>query len=191
MDAPIGNLRPGRSRLSYRVRAIGNAVRSCLIFRLRYPWVVRKGFVRIAWSVSIWSPHRNVVLGNRVQLGPLSTIQTDVEFGDDVLVAPRVAFIGRHDHLTNVVGTSVWSSPRGSTMGIHVGSDVWIGFGVIVLDGVTIGDGAVIAAGAVVTSDIPQFAIAAGVPARVVRMRFSPDEIRAHTDEIARKRRAL
>ncbi len=54
---------------------------------------------------------------------------------------------------------------------IVVEDDVWLGVGVKVLDGVTIGRGAVIGAGAVVTKDIPPLAIAAGVPARVLRRR--------------------
>ena len=49
--------------------------------------------------------------------------------------------------------------------------DVWIGFGVIILDGVTIGKGAIIAAGSVVTKSIPENAIAAGSPARVIKSR--------------------
>jgi acetyltransferase-like isoleucine patch superfamily enzyme len=55
--------------------------------------------------------------------------------------------------------------------GIVVGDDVWLGFGVVVLDGVRIGKGAVVGAGSVVTRDIPDNAIAVGVPARVVKMR--------------------
>ena len=51
--------------------------------------------------------------------------------------------------------------------------DAWLGLGVIVLDGVTIGRGAVIGAGAVVTGDVPPYAIAVGVPARVVGSRPS------------------
>jgi acetyltransferase-like isoleucine patch superfamily enzyme len=59
---------------------------------------------------------------------------------------------------------------------VAIGNDVWIGRGVKILGGVTIGDGAVVAAYSVVTKDIPPYAIAAGVPARVVRQRF-PEEI--------------
>lgn len=56
-----------------------------------------------------------------------------------------------------------------------IGHDVWIGHGAIVLPGVHIGNGAVIGAGAVVSRDIPEYAVAAGVPARVIRYRFEPD----------------
>ena len=53
-----------------------------------------------------------------------------------------------------------------------IGNDVFIGANVTVLDGVNISDGAVIGAGAVVTKDIPPYAIALGIPAKVVKYRF-------------------
>ena len=58
---------------------------------------------------------------------------------------------------------------------IFVGSDVWIGRNCIIMDGVSIGDGAIIAAGAVVTKDVPPFAIAGGVPAKVLKLRFTQE----------------
>lgn len=58
-----------------------------------------------------------------------------------------------------------------------IGNDVWIGNGVKIKSGVKIGDGAVVGAGAVVTKDIPPYSIVAGVPARTIRMRFSPKTI--------------
>ena len=54
-----------------------------------------------------------------------------------------------------------------------IGNDVWSGHNVNVLSGVTVGDGAILAAGCVVTQDVPPYAIVAGVPAKVVRYRFS------------------
>ena len=59
---------------------------------------------------------------------------------------------------------------------VTIGNDVWIGARVMVMGGVTIGDGAVIAAGAIVTKDVPPYAIVGGVPAKVIKYRFS-DEI--------------
>lgn len=55
---------------------------------------------------------------------------------------------------------------------VTIGSDVWMGHNANVMAGVNVGDGAVIGAGAVVTRDVPPFAIVAGVPAKVVRLRF-------------------
>ena len=58
-----------------------------------------------------------------------------------------------------------------------IGNDVYIGANVFILDGVVIGDGAVVGAGAVVTRDVPPYAVAVGVPARVVKYRFDPETI--------------
>jgi acetyltransferase-like isoleucine patch superfamily enzyme len=55
---------------------------------------------------------------------------------------------------------------------VRIGNDVWIGAGAILLPGVSVGDGAVVAAGAVVNHDVAPYAIVAGVPARVLRLRF-------------------
>ncbi len=60
---------------------------------------------------------------------------------------------------------------------VRIGNDVWVGARATILSGVEIGDGAVVAAGAVVTKDVPPYAIVAGVPARILKYRFSQEII--------------
>jgi virginiamycin A acetyltransferase len=60
---------------------------------------------------------------------------------------------------------------------ILIGNDVWIGNNVILLSGIKIGNGAVIGAGAVVSKDIPPYAVAVGNPIRIIKYRFSEEQI--------------
>ena len=61
---------------------------------------------------------------------------------------------------------------------------VWIGADVTLLGGVRIGNGAIIGAGAVVAKDVPPYAVVVGNPARVIKYRFSPEEISLFSNEI-------
>lgn len=65
---------------------------------------------------------------------------------------------------------------------VLIGNDVWIGERAMILGGVNIGHGSVIAAGAVVTRDVPPYAIVGGVPAKIIRYRFSNDMVQALLD---------
>jgi len=58
---------------------------------------------------------------------------------------------------------------------VEIGNDVWIGNDVKILSGITIGDGAIVAAGSVVTKDVVPYSIVGGIPAKVIRNRFSPE----------------
>lgn len=60
---------------------------------------------------------------------------------------------------------------------VVIGNDVWVGANVSIIGGTTIGDGAIIAAGAVVTKDVPPYAIVGGVPAQIIRYRYSGEQI--------------
>lgn len=60
---------------------------------------------------------------------------------------------------------------------IVIGNDVWIGYEAVIMAGVTVGDGAIIGTRAVVTKDVPPYTIIGGIPAKVIRRRFSDDEI--------------
>jgi len=92
-----------------------------------------------------------------------------IRIGKGTMIAPNCAFYP-YDHGV-APDRPIREQPLQSKGGITIGSEAWLGFGVIVLGGVRIGNGAVVAAGSVVTKDIPDGAIAMGAPARVIRLR--------------------
>lgn len=99
--------------------------------------------------------------------------------------------IGLPGHPTNRLSTSpIFSSPSNALrekwvqeytykpeINVEIGNDVWIGYGAMIPNNIKVGDGAIIAAGAVVTKDVPPYAIVGGVPARVIKYRFTQEII--------------
>ena len=173
------NILPGRSKLTAAIRSIANGIRSFYLLNIRYSgvyWGGVKTLVRVPLSTSIWSPHKDVTFGDRVQFGPHCRIQCDIEFGNSILMAANVQFVGKDDHITNIPGKTIWNSGRGDSKKTHVGNDVWIGNSAIIIAGVTIGDGAIVAAGSVVTKDVEPCTIVRGNPARFIKNRFNTEE---------------
>ena len=114
----------------------------------------------------------SVKIGANTHIQPrcqFSAFMAPIQIGCRVEIAPNCAFYPYNHDL--VPGKPIRDQPLKTKGGIVVGDDAWLGFGVVVLDGVRIGKGAVVGAGSVVTRDIPDNAIAVGVPARVVKMR--------------------
>ncbi|MDY6796333.1 MAG: acyltransferase [Actinomycetota bacterium] len=106
-------------------------------------------------------------IGENVGVGPYDIINAfdNCTIGKNTMLSPYVN-INCADH-----GMELGEPMRlqGGTYGpVVIGEDCWIGSQVVILKGVTIGEGAVVAAGAVVSRDVPPYAIAAGVPARVI-----------------------
>lgn len=172
------NVRPGRNKFVLIIRDLGNSFRTFWMLRVKYPWIKHNGFVRIPYNTSIWSPHKDITFGQRVQFGERCFVHCDIEFGNYILTASNVAFVGKDDHTTNVVGNTIWNSGRGDSKKTYVGNDVWIGHGAIIVAGVTIGDGAIVAAGSVVTKDVDPCTIVGGNPARKIKDRFLTEEDR-------------
>lgn len=164
-----------------------NEIRNILMFRIRYPWVRHGRDIHCQFSTTFWSPRRHIILGNNVGIGYRCTFQSDIEIGNKVMIASDVAFINSDDHLFDIVGKMMWDSGRGDKYKIVIEDDVWIGHGVIILSPTCIGRGAIVAAGSVVTSDVPRYAIFAGVPARNIRMRFMPEQIMEHEAMLIQK----
>lgn len=99
----------------------------------------------------------------------LNAYMAPIHIGRGVLIAANCVMYP-HDH-GFAAGQPIFEQPLQTKGPIVVEDFSWLGSGVIVLGGVRIGKGAVIGAGAVVTKDVPEGAIAIGVPARVVKMR--------------------
>lgn len=185
-----------KSSLRWSLRCAAAALR-----RARTWWALRRAGpvlqagpdLHLGAGVRLWAPER-LTIGRAVYIGKDVHIECNAEIGDHVLIANRVALIGRHDHDHSACGVPMRFTPQISpsmvalpahidpaTNRVRVEEDVWLGFGCIVLTGVTVGRGAIVAAGAVVVKDVAPYDIVAGNPARPVGRRFDdPARIAEH-----------
>lgn len=135
--------------------------------------------------------------GSNVRIGPGVIITSDVQIGDGTYInrnsSVENCVVGKYCSISEGVKINpvehnlalVTTHPVAGESGhygiqnrkVEIGNDVLISLNAIILSGVRIGDGAVIGAGAVVTKNIPPYAVVAGVPARIIRYRFTADEI--------------
>ncbi|HVR06378.1 MAG TPA: acyltransferase, partial [Solirubrobacteraceae bacterium] len=119
-----------------------------------------------------------VAIGAKTVMGQECTISAyqHVSIGRECIVADRVMLID-FDH--GVVEVERPIRLQGIyKRDVHVGHNVWMGYGACVLRGVSIGENSIVGTSAVVTRDVPANAVVAGVPARVVRMRDAPRAMR-------------
>ncbi|MDT0201566.1 acyltransferase [Nocardioides sp. AE5] len=120
-------------------------------------------------------PERGLVIGDRCVIGAFSTLTAHegIEIGDDVWFGQGV-FVSDASH-----GYQDPDEPIGRQLGQHhpvrIGAGSWIGHRAMILPGTTLGRNVVVGAGAVVRGDVPDHAVVAGVPARVLR-RFEPGQ---------------
>ena len=118
---------------------------------------------------------RNCILGNNSGIGCDCVLNGTVTIGNDVMMGPECMFFTENHAFGNI---NIPMNLQGNSVEkpIVVGNDVWIGARVLVMPGVKIGDHSIIAAGAVVTKNVPEYAIVAGNPAKVVRYRNENNE---------------
>jgi len=126
-------------------------------------------------------PNARIRIGKRVLVNSFNIIGAgeEVLIGDDCIFAPYVQ-ITDSSHCFEDVTDSPRHDPAYSKA-VAIGRDVWLGSAVKVLMGTKIGDGAVVGAGAVVTRSLPTLAVAAGMPAKVIRFRSGSDKQGAGT----------
>lgn len=111
----------------------------------------------------------NVSIGNNSGLGMNSRIGS-VEIGNNVMMGPDCLLLTRNHNFSKIEIPMCEQGYKGDKM-IKIGNDVWIGQRVIILPGITVGDHVIIGAGSVVTKDIVDYAIVAGNPAKLIRIR--------------------
>lgn len=109
-------------------------------------------------------------IGNHSGIGRYCELNGDIEIGDNVLLGPEIVIYTRN-HEFQDASELIRNQGYRETKKVKIGDDVWIGCRAIILPGVTIGTGAVIGAGAVVAKDVPEYAVAVGNPAKVVKRR--------------------
>jgi phosphonate metabolism protein (transferase hexapeptide repeat family) len=142
-------------------------------------------------EVGILNFYENVVLGNYSYTGQFCFLQ-NTDIGKFVNIAAMVR-IGPTNHPMERPTLHHFTYRRKmygfddkddeeifekrKTDKVYIGNDVWIGHGAIIMPGVTIGDGVIVGSGAIVTKNVEAYNIVAGVPAKVIRKRFSDDII--------------
>lgn len=123
--------------------------------------------------VSLHSRGDRIAIDDRVGINSFCYIDGHggVSIGHDTLLGPGVRIVGNYN--TESTAAS-WIAAGTTRAGVTIGANCWIGANAVIVDGVSIADGCVVGAGAVVTQDLPERAVAMGVPARVVRTRPAP-----------------
>lgn len=130
---------------------------------------------------------RNLILSDSVSIGPNALVyctNSRVIIHKKVVIGPGLTIIAG-DHNFSQVGKFICDQHKKrpeDDQDVIIESDVWVGCNVTILKGVTIGRGSVVAAGAVVTKSCPPYSIIGGVPAKVIKQRFTPDEIVKHEE---------
>ncbi len=128
--------------------------------------------------------YQNISIGDDVYIGPYAMFRSikDIKIGNKVLFGPHVYIIGG-DHNYSVVGRYMFDVKQKrdkDDQPVIIEDDTWIGCNVTILKGVTIGRGAIVSAGSLVIKDVPNYAIVGGVPAKILKYRFTNNEIEEH-----------
>lgn len=133
--------------------------------------------------------YKTIEVGDDVYIGPgatLSASRSGIIMGNKIMFGPNVTIMGG-DHNNAVIGTYMYDVKEKlpeNDLPVYIEDDVWIGTGATILKGVRIGKGSIIAAAALVINDVPPYAIVGGVPAKVLKYRFTAAQIIEHENKL-------
>jgi acetyltransferase-like isoleucine patch superfamily enzyme len=163
-----------------------------LFHRLRFMYLVHVKWRHYSFGknpyigrmVYMWAKHI-IQIGDNFYIGKFSQIECDAIIGNNVMLANRVALVGRYDHNYQQIGVPIRMASKirdsdyswkGLDLSVIIEDDVWVGYGTIILSGVRLGKGSIIASGSVVTKDVEPYSIFGGVPAKKIGTRFENDK---------------
>ena len=122
------------------------------------------GNLKISSRVNIYNPDK-LSVGKNVYVGYNTYLAGDIRLDDEVIIGPFCSIVaGNHTMENESYRFGKYDSGK-----IKIGRGTWLGSHVVITNNVTIGKGSLIAAGSVVTKDIPNFVIAAGSPAKIIK----------------------
>lgn len=130
-----------------------------------------------------------IEVGHDVYIGPCAVFLaslSSIRIGNKVMFGPNVTIIGGN-HNTAEIGKfmfDVKTKLPADDQPVVIEDDIWVGAGVIILKGVRLGRGCIVAAGAIVTKDVLPYTIVGGIPAKVIRLRYSLDTIIEHEKKL-------
>lgn len=162
----------------YKLRNFNKYGKNNVIKKSAEFWLTDNAYLEIGSNCTIQDysffqltkPHPRVIIGNNVTIGRhnMITAKDHLTIGDDTIIGAYVQII---DHNHNFGGGTLIREQLAEIKRVSIGKDCWIGAGVKILCGARIGNGCVIGANAVVIGEIPDNAIAVGVPAHVIGYR--------------------
>lgn len=176
-------------RLSHSIEFIKDSILSVL-----YKKVMKKcgTNVNIKPSTSVYFGLENLSIGNNVSIPRYSHIfctEAPLNIGNNIVFGPTPTIV-TGNHRIDVIGKYIVDSHEKlpeNDKEVNIEDDVWVGANVTILMGVTIGRGSVIAAGAVVNKSCPPYSIIGGIPAKILKQRFSINEILNHEKKLYTK----
>ena len=155
--------------VSYRYQPVGRLAKACRAAACKRLFRHCGARVNVEHGANFYTGWE-IEIGHDSTLGIRCTVPYDLKVGSNVMMAPDVTIVGEN-HRFDRMNLPMRLQGYQRFPPVRIEDDVWIGARAIILPGVTIGQGAIIGAGAVVTKDVPAYAICAGNPARVLRLR--------------------